>query len=203
MNYKDQNAKMNSPPFRNRLDEEVLRWTNVERRKNGLNPFRSHPRLRRMAIIHSEQMLDHCFCDHENPYEPMFRTMDDRLRYVMGDGFAGFHAYAENIALCPTLKHQDTIVSGTFPILVRIEHGVPHIYDKSGNELRRCTVEEFAQAVVTGWMNSPGHRKNILNPIYEYLGCGCAGYQQDLGNGAVVSYYYLTQNFGGGEITVP
>ncbi len=50
-------------------------------------------------------------------------------------------------------------------------------------------------------MNSPGHRANILNPQYEYLGCGCAGFQQDLGNGAVVSYYYLTQNFGGGEIT--
>ena len=27
--------------------------------------------------------------------------------------------------------------------------------------------------VVNGWMNSEGHRKNILNPDLEYLGVGC------------------------------
>ncbi|MDX2228255.1 MAG: CAP domain-containing protein [Leptolyngbyaceae cyanobacterium bins.349] len=26
--------------------------------------------------------------------------------------------------------------------------------------------------VVTGWMNSPGHRNNILNPKYRYMGIG-------------------------------
>lgn len=29
-----------------------------------------------------------------------------------------------------------------------------------------------AQAVMTAWMNSAGHRQNILNPAFEYLGVG-------------------------------
>ena len=46
-----------------------------------------------------------------------------------------------------------------------------------------------AASVVKAWMNSPGHRANILNCGYRYLGVGHAtgGYY---GN-------YWTQNFGG------
>lgn len=32
--------------------------------------------------------------------------------------------------------------------------------------------ENWARLVVQGWMNSPEHRKNILNPEYRYLGVG-------------------------------
>lgn len=31
---------------------------------------------------------------------------------------------------------------------------------------------EEANEVVSDWMNSPGHRRNILNGSYHYLGCG-------------------------------
>jgi uncharacterized YkwD family protein len=31
-----------------------------------------------------------------------------------------------------------------------------------------------AQAVMTAWMNSPGHRANILSPAYNRIGVGCA-----------------------------
>jgi uncharacterized protein YkwD len=31
-----------------------------------------------------------------------------------------------------------------------------------------------AQSVVAAWMNSPGHRANILNPAYHYMGLGYA-----------------------------
>ncbi|MDW8205816.1 MAG: CAP domain-containing protein, partial [Cytophagales bacterium] len=29
-----------------------------------------------------------------------------------------------------------------------------------------------AKKIVAGWMNSPGHRQNILSSHYQYLGCG-------------------------------
>ncbi|MPW27132.1 SafA/ExsA family spore coat assembly protein [Alkalibaculum sp. M08DMB] len=35
--------------------------------------------------------------------------------------------------------------------------------------------QKTAQAVVTGWMNSPGHRANILNAGYTQIGVGYAG----------------------------
>ncbi|MFD9911058.1 CAP domain-containing protein [Streptomyces sp. NPDC059063] len=43
--------------------------------------------------------------------------------------------------------------------------------------------------VVTGWMNSPGHRANILKPSFTHLGVGFAG------GGAAGTYW--TQVFGG------
>ena len=30
------------------------------------------------------------------------------------------------------------------------------------------------QSVMESWLNSPGHRKNILNPNFEYIGIGIA-----------------------------
>jgi uncharacterized protein YkwD len=44
-------------------------------------------------------------------------------------------------------------------------------------------------AVMQGWMNSTGHRNNILSASYDEIGIGCA---RD-GNGT----YWWTQNFGG------
>ena len=44
-----------------------------------------------------------------------------------------------------------------------------------------------AAAVVAGWMGSPGHRANILNPNYVHMGISC--YRSTHG-------WYWTQNFG-------
>ena len=45
-------------------------------------------------------------------------------------------------------------------------------------------------AVLTGWMNSPGHRANILNPAYTHVGSasavggsGTRYWSQDFGRG--------------------
>lgn len=46
-----------------------------------------------------------------------------------------------------------------------------------------------AEAVVSGWMNSPGHRANILSPEYTEIGVGVA-------NGAGKLGTYWTEEFG-------
>ncbi len=52
------------------------------------------------------------------------------------------------------------------------------------------------EEVVQGWIKSPGHRANMLNPNYEYLG---VGYHQEKPDKGSVNYqHYWTQNFGGG-----
>lgn len=49
------------------------------------------------------------------------------------------------------------------------------------------------QDVVDGWMNSPGHRSNILNESLEYLG---VGFYCDNNNQSGTNYkYYWSQNF--------
>lgn len=45
-------------------------------------------------------------------------------------------------------------------------------------------------AVMTGWMNSEGHRANIMNPSYRHVGLGMAT--------SAVGRPYWTQNFGYG-----
>ncbi len=51
------------------------------------------------------------------------------------------------------------------------------------------------EAVVTGWMNSPGHRANILNGAYAEIGIGFAT------GGAYGSYW--TQEFGARRAAAP
>lgn len=51
-----------------------------------------------------------------------------------------------------------------------------------------------AEEVVRGWMNSPGHRENILNPNYQEIGIGYYYLADDTGDINYNSYW--TQDFG-------
>lgn len=174
------------------LDAAVFWATNVERTKNGLKSFSFHPKLRQMAILHSEQMRLHKFFSHENPYEARYKTLDDRLEAMKDSSFDGFMTWGENIAQYPTLNGPDSFT-------VEFRNGAPRFFAPVGREILYCTCKEFAYKVVDGWMHSPGHRANILNPEFEYLGCGCADFKEQ-GNSVALLYFNLTQNFGGGLI---
>lgn len=53
------------------------------------------------------------------------------------------------------------------------------------------------EQVVQGWINSPGHRANLLNSRFTELGVGYYNLTNDTGS---VNYKnYWTQNFGGGD----
>lgn len=55
------------------------------------------------------------------------------------------------------------------------------------------------ESVVNAWINSPGHRKNMLNPNYTELGTGFYNLEND--KGAVNYTRYWTQVFGAGDLT--
>jgi len=55
------------------------------------------------------------------------------------------------------------------------------------------------QQVVDGWINSPGHRANMLNPAYNEIGIGYYFLEKDTGSVNYNSYW--TQVFGKGTIT--
>lgn len=52
---------------------------------------------------------------------------------------------------------------------------------------------EMANGLVEGWMNSEGHKRNILNPELHFLGCGIYHYENPQWSG----YFWVksTQNF--------
>ncbi len=53
------------------------------------------------------------------------------------------------------------------------------------------TYLQFARKMLKQWMNSSGHRKNILNPAFGYLGCGVASDLEKDG----FFYIFATQGF--------
>jgi len=55
-------------------------------------------------------------------------------------------------------------------------------FSMSGENIARG--QSSASAVMTAWMNSPGHRANILNSEYTHMGVGLA-----------MPGYWWTQNF--------
>lgn len=60
----------------------------------------------------------------------------------------------------------------------------------SWHDVSNRNYRDLAKSIVDSWMDSPGHRKNILNPTYNYLGVGTAIFWSEYG-----LYLKSTQNF--------
>jgi uncharacterized protein YkwD len=53
-----------------------------------------------------------------------------------------------------------------------------NIWTGSGYDTRQT--HQLAQKIMVGWMKSPGHRKNILDPGYTHLGVGVMAKNQEV-----------------------
>jgi uncharacterized protein YkwD len=106
-------------------------------------------------------------------------------------------------AIAHTIKMADTgifshVIDGKGPDDRLRDHGVTFtswgeniIYDWcQSNGKPAWNVAGFAQNSVNWWMNSPGHRKNILNPDFNLTGIGIAARARDNRG-----YIYATQDF--------
>jgi len=171
------------------LNAAVFWFTNIERRKFNLKQFQFHNKLKQTAILHSEQMKIHNFFCHENAFNTRYKTLTDRINSVKYSGFQEFMSLGENISDYPIIKANEQFT-------VENRNGTQRFVSTNGTEILPYSYYEFAKIVVDGWMNSPGHRANILNPDFEYLGCGCEKYEKQ-GSGYSILCFKLTQNFGG------
>lgn len=62
-------------------------------------------------------------------------------------------------------------------------------FSRCGENIAYSTKSSTARDVFNGWMNSPGHRANILNPNFTEMSFGRA-------MSGRTSYYYFCQAFG-------
>jgi uncharacterized protein YkwD len=170
------------------LNAAVFWFTNIERKKFNLKQFQFHNKLSQTAILHSEQMNVHSFFSHENAFDTRYKTLTDRINSVKDNNFQGFMCYGENIADYPVIKANESFT-------IENRNGIPHWFSINGKEIFPYSYYEFAKIVVEGWMNSHGHRKNILNQTFEYMGCGCIAYEKKR-EYYTVTYFKVTQNFG-------
>lgn len=111
----EQNAK------RDEIAEEVIRLTNAEREKAGLNPLEMDDSLMKAADVRVKEMG-----------ESFSHTRPDGSKYITAAQEAGY--------------------SGSY-------------VGENGS-----AGKSTAEYIVSSWMNSEGHRENILNPNYNYIG---------------------------------
>lgn len=142
------------------MAQAIFHETNQVRRKLGLPAFRRLPKLDEAADLEAAVGKVYRPPSHTNPF-PMIGTPFQRVQYV---GLK-IEEVAENIALL-SIYETDAGVG-----MVLREGKRQFLNPGTLAELPRATYRWFAREVVRNWMESPGHRANIVNPALAYLGC--------------------------------
>ncbi|MBN1799440.1 MAG: CAP domain-containing protein [Spirochaetales bacterium] len=165
------------------LHAAIFYETNRQREKYGRQPFLHSPALERAAWGHSRDMVAYNFYSHTSPVKGK-ETMSKRLALV---GIRNASS-AENIAYTFGIEYE----AGR-SVYSPLQNGGYFSYELKGEPIKNHTYLGLAKEAVNMWMNSSGHRANILNPDYKYLGVGAAHYQ-DTGF-FNMDNFKLTQNF--------
>lgn len=142
----------------------VFHETNFRRLENDLSALKYDPKVRKAARIQAEGILRVGKISHLHPDENK-KTLEDRLKIV---GLTG-RFWAENVAMIFAIKYE----AGT-PYFPRMRDG-EEIYSVKANgpPIPPHTYQSFAVSLLDSWMDSPGHRKNILSEDPTELGCEC------------------------------
>ena len=149
-----------SPRFQRWVEFYVHRYVNQERAERGTEPLEFDAALRDVARGHSEAMSRQDYFAHVSPAgeDPGDRYRDADYHCLRGAG--------ENIAYT------------YFDRRVRTD---------GGTVTRYRNASQLARGVVSQWMHSEGHRKNLLSSNWEREGIGV--YYGDDGR------LFVTQNF--------
>jgi uncharacterized protein YkwD len=148
--------KISLLPARNetKIEHEVFDLTNKERNAFGVSSLKYNTQLSQLAKDHSKDMQIRNYFLHETPegLTPTDRAVQKGISVTKNFGSYIQTGIGENIMDIPI-----TII----PILIISEDCFIVI-----------TNEQIASCTVDGWMKSPGHRANILNPSYDEIGVG-------------------------------
>lgn len=164
------------------LNAAVFFETNRQRVKYGLKPLKHHPKLEMSAQEHSKDMVDYNFFSHTSRVPGKYDISDRVRKAGLNESYVGENIYDHNIldfkggAYCPP-SH-----CGFFKSAV------------SNKPIQFFSYRSLAGKLVKGWMNSPGHRANILNSNYTHMGMGNFIYYKGMGIDRI-PYVKSTQNF--------
>ena len=151
-----------------KLEAQIHRLINRERKRKGLKPLAWNAALSRIARTHSKDMARRDYFHHYSPEGHDFLWRYERAGYSCGIRIGNIiHTGGENI-LQNNLYDSVTTINGD-----------PY-YDWNSQK-------KIAETSVRGWMKSPGHRKNILTPHWQKEGIGVVI--------APDGKVYITQNF--------
>jgi len=164
-NINTSESNINDSPLTLQIEQAIFKYTNEERVNAGISNLKLDSKLSAVARAHSGDMATNNFFDHTNlkGEDPAARAI--RMGYDIHKELGGGRysdGIAENIGTMPTGNVE----------------GVGYISNDAD-----C----IARAQVDSWMDSPGHRSNILDSKYNVIGVGVA-YDGH-------TYYISTQDF--------
>ena len=125
--------------------EEVIKWTNVQREEHGFSPLGENSKLNAMAQAKIDDMFRYQYFAHQSPLGKEIEDLAKDFDYE-------FLAIGENLAMGNFSSEQD---------------------------------------LVKAWMESPGHRENILSKKYQEIGVAV---EKGVFNGR--SVWLAVQHFG-------
>jgi uncharacterized protein YkwD len=146
-----------------KLELKIHNLVNGERQNYGLPSLQYDTNLAEIARAHSEDMVRRNFFNHVNPdgLDPTARAKASGYPCYKNFGSYYTDGIAENIDITPIGK-----------VL-----GFGDVY----------SMDDIAGCCVSTWMNSPGHRQNILGSSYYKEGIGVAISSDDK--------VYITEDF--------
>lgn len=135
------------------IEKKIHDHINAVRASQGLNPLSYNTELVEIARAYSQQMAKEDFFSH---YDPQGRHVADRY-YA-----AGFTC---------GIRSGDYFYDGGENLS---SLSVGKWISPFGSIIEYYTSDELSYRVVNGWMNSPGHRENILQDVWQSEGIGVA-----------------------------
>jgi len=154
----------------NELETEIHNLINNERQKSGVAALKYDTKLANIARAHSQDMAARNYFSHYTPEGDGPTERAIKAGYSVHKELGGGY-YSEGIA--------ENIFQNNLYDTVTYYNGIP-VYDWNSQS-------EIASSTVNGWMNSPGHRQNILNSDYDNEGIGVAISSDDK--------VYITEDF--------
>ena len=156
VNPSESSVDLDKPEFdAQRIEFLVHEFTNEERLNHGLSQLEFDSEISQIARGHSFDMAQRGYFAHETPegLSPSDRAAENGYSCQKMVGLLIYSGIAENIFQGHLFESYYTI------------NGEITSYEWNSEE-------EIAKITVDGWMNSPGHRENILTEIFDREGIG-------------------------------
>jgi uncharacterized protein YkwD len=170
------------------LEQTLIYFTNQERLKHSLKNCSYEVKLWEAARAHSEEMNRLDYFAHESPVRKN-RLLDDRMKN------AGMWTTTKSIFFGENIGVDYFLAISGVPFYERKTNGrTLYLDSRTDDPIGYQTYWEFAQKMVKNWMDSPGHRKNILKKEFDRIGIGAS---QGIYHGYPA--IYVTQNFFGSQ----
>lgn len=148
------------------LEKRVHELINQQRTSNGLSELSFDSSLAAIARGHSQDMAKNNFFEHVNLQGLSPADRGNQQGYPCRKDYGSYYTFGISENIFKT--HHDTTYNGI-----------------TVNDFE--SIEVIAQKTVNGWMNSPGHRKNILTSTFDREAIGVGIASDDT--------VYITENF--------